>query len=295
MEYYNYEDIYKKFFELKNDKFEIEKDCLSNIIFRSEGMGKKILVYPVLDLKRLIVKKISEKEAELEAVGYMDTGILKDKEAFYNGTSVGIIRERKGEENKSVYYVELWDKNTVKQGDLLNISTYIRCKDDLLYSNNINLSIAEYLCKNLMCQKLSSVNHIYFTVSFDINSVISMANRIDADIILPVYAAKAGDSFESEKGCGLVLKDGGFVLRSDHKKFFEDNYTQLNFAESYKDFQFFIGSQCPIIEILSLLCRGWVYPLAIPAKHLGSYAEHVSSKDIDSAAELIYNILNTEV
>ncbi|MDO5311324.1 MAG: hypothetical protein Q4E94_05405 [Clostridia bacterium] len=295
MEYINYNDIYKKFSELKNDKFEIEKDSLSNIIFRSEGIGKRILVHPVFELNRLIVKKVSEKEAELEAAGYMDTSALKDKEVFYNGTSVGIIRERKGEENKTVYYVELWDKNTVHKGDFLNISMYTNCKDSLLYSNNINLNIAEYICKNIMLKKFNDVNCINFAVCFDANSVISLANRIDADIILPVYAAETGDSFESEKGCGLVLKDGGFVLRSEQRKFFGDNYTQLNCAASDNALQFFIGSQCPIIERLSLLCRGQVYPLAIPAKHLGSYAELVSSKDIDSAVQLIYNILNTEV
>lgn len=290
MEYNNFDDLYKKFYELKNDNFVIEKDVLSNITFRSQGKGKRILVYPVFELKQLMVKKVNDKEAEFEAIGCKDASALKDKEVFCGGISVGIIRERKEDENKSVYYAELWEKNSVKEGDLLQESIHQRCKDNLLYSNNIFFNIAEYLGKKLINKNYNYVNEIYFTVCFDINSALFVANRIDADIILPVYAAETDDKFEPDKGCGLVLKDGGFVLRSEQRKLFEDNY-----FDSDCSIQTFVGSQCPVIERLSLLCRGQVYPIAIPARHLGSNAEIVSTKDIDSAAELIYNILNTEV
>lgn len=290
MEYNNFDALYKNFCEFKNDNFVIEKDALSNIIFHSEGSEKRILVYPVFELQQLMIKKVNDKEAKFEAIGRKDASVLKDREVFCDGISVGIIREKKEDENKSVYYAELWEKDSVKEGDLLQESIHQSCKDNLLYSNNICINIAEYLCKKLISKKFKCVNEIYFTVCFDINSALFAANRIDADIILPVYAAEAGDTFEPDKGCGLVLKDGGFVLRSDQRNFFEDNY-----FDSDCSIQAYVGSQCPVIERLSLLCRGQVYPIAIPAKHLGSYSEIVSSKDIDSAAELIYNILNTEV
>ncbi len=262
-------------------------DDAGNIIFYKQGNGRKIMLLTIVNQLKLCISGVKENKAEFELCGSTELSSLKDEEVFISGSSVGIIRETK-EEEKSKYFIELWDKNIVKIGDFCNIKSSYRCKDYKLYGINLSGLIPFEIAKKSFNQVKSSVNDIYFTVSFNENSAKAIIKKLCPDIIYLVYCVKETEDFKTSNGCGIVYKDGNAVIDKSLIDFIENTAKDSGISH-----QVYIGKQSNFPELLGITGKGaTVGAFAVPVAYLGSGCELLNTEDIKSGSSLILNALN---
>ena len=272
--------------ELTDSAFVAEKDISDNIILRRRTTGtegKKILFCSVVEKNGVIINKVDNNKAWYDIIGNISSKYLCDREVYANNESVGIIRGKYDDDKLKENYIELWDANSVKIGDICNINYCLSCKDDLLYGTALLYYIPYKLAVSLEKSSLESVKEIYFTLSSDEASLTALVTKLNPDYIFVIHYAEANEKFKVSQGCGIVYKDGCAVtnkfIRSEMLKYAEEN------SISY---QIYIGRSTTLTEKLGITGRGaHVGGIYIPVNHINSTNPVASETDVLSCCKLI--------
>lgn len=280
------------FDDIKNDLFklceemgcEINIDRSDNIIIHKPGKERKIVFPLIYSLNQIIITSVEKNRADFRTVNFDYTESLGDREVFFNGESVGIIRiENK---KKTASKIELWDNNSLKIGDICFLQSNIDCKGNKLYGCLLSPVISTKIIKNVLSSISRSVNDLYFTLSFCRDYAVSCSAALNPDEAYPIILAKTDENFVSGKGCGILIKDGCHITN-------ESIISRLSeIAENKKiTVQSFIGKSSPVSEKLSVSGRGVATGgLYLPVSHMGSGCEIVSGYDVDCLVMMIKSI-----
>lgn len=271
----------------KHPDMEINVDNAENVIIHKAGKGKKIMISAIIPKIRLYISKINDNKAEFELSGDIEKSALKDKEVFYDGETIGIIRESKEKEKELKYIIEKIDNKELKIGDICTMENKISCKGNKLYGIGISTVPPLRIVEKLIGNKNDSVNDIYFTLSFSENSAKTAVNVIEPDHVYLIYCADATDNFERGKGCGIVYKDGNAIAPDNLRNICEEAACKNDIKT-----QTYIGKQSSLPEIFGIIGKGAeVSGICIPTEHLNSACEVVGIEDIDCAIALFTQII----
>ncbi len=244
---------------------------------------KKVMIALMKQNASLVVTKIDGKKAEFELLGGINREGIVDSEVFCNNKTAGIIRKN----DKDAFAIELWEENSTKPGDILNLKEEVNCKANLLYGFNLSKQISRKLEESLNKIKDNNVKDIYFTASDSENELKSKILSVTPDVIIFVYPAKTKENFEISKGCGIVYKDGCAVTNPDLRDSTLKTANANNIAV-----QPYIGKETPIVEAFGIIGNGAdVIPICIPVSYFGTRTEIADTNDIQAATELIFKIL----
>ena len=271
----------------KNSDMEFYVDKAENLIFHKAGKGKKIMVSAIIPKIQIYISKVKDNKAEFELSGNIEKSALRDKEVFYKGETIGIVREDKEKDKETRHFIEKIDDASLKIGDICTVESKIRCKDNILYGIGISSIIPLKIALNAVSENKDDVNDIYFTLSFSENSAKAAVNMIEPDYIYSIYCAEATDNFQKTNGCGIVYKDGNAVT-PDTFRDLSENIAHTNQIKT----QIYIGKQSPLLEIFGITGKGAeVLGICIPIEKLNSACEIACIDDIDAAVRLLAQIL----
>ena len=287
-------DLHKilTFDEIKNELSELceETGCemnvdrSDNIIIHKAGSGRRIVFPFICSLNQIIITSADKNKADFRTANSDYAESFGDREVYFNGESVGIIRNENKE--KSVYKIELWEDNAVKTGAICFLETDVKCKGNRLYGFSITPVISTKIIKNVLTDLNDCVNDLYFTVSFCRDFTVTCHTELKPDEAYPIICAKTDKSFVTDKGCGILIKDGCHITN-------ESVISRLSeIAEKKKiTVQNFIGKSSSIPERLSISGGGIVTGgLYLPVSHMGSGCEIVSETDVENLIMMIKSI-----
>lgn len=263
---------------------EMKVDRSDNIIIHKSGSGRRIVFPFICSLNQIIITSVDKNKADFRTANSDYAESFGDREVYFNGESVGIFRNENKE--KSVSKIELWEDNMVKTGDICFLETGVKRKGDKLYGFLITPVISTKIIKNVLTDLNDCVNDLYFTVSFCRDFAVICQTELKPDEAYPIICAKTDKSFVTDKGCGILIKDGCHITN-------ESVISRLSeIAEKKKvTVQNFIGKSSPIPERLSISGGGIVTGgLYLPVSHMGSGCEIVSESDVESIVMMIKSI-----
>lgn len=267
--------------------FEIKTDKMQNIAVYNPSSHRESnnLVLFNANMPYLIVTDIKDdKSAEFELVVYKD--VISNQFVYKNGERIGIIRSKKDDSSKQ--YIEIISDNDVKIGDILTVETLKIQKDEILYTDSIYSDFLEYYTGYLNGFELDTVKFDNFTVCFSETTVLNYLNKQKFDNIIFIDLVKADENtsdFKFDGGSGLILKNGGYVMRNA----FYDKIKDLFEGES--EYGLCFCKESTLAEKAEILFGTPVYSIGVPIKFKDCGLSEISLRDISSSAKLTVEIL----
>ncbi len=250
--------------------------------------NKKIMVASLAEDASIIITKSDNKKAEFEIIGNLKKESVFDMEVCLMDESIGIIRKK---EKPDDVILELWEDNSIKSGDILNIKKNIDCKGDLLYGFNLSADISRRIADILITDSKLCVNQIYFTSLKSENDIKAEVTAEKPDVVVFVYPVKATENCQISKGCGIVYKDGNAVTEPNIRQHLHNTAMKNDIPT-----QAYFGAQSALTEAFGILGKGAkVIPICIPVAHMGTRCEIADINDINAAANLVTQIISSEI
>ena len=271
----------------QNDKIQQYTDKADNIILHQGGKGKKIVIASIINKIQLCICCVKDNKAEFEVIGKVKKESLSDMVVYLKEEPVGIIRCKNEKEDDKSYFIDIFGESEVNAGDICTIKNDIKCKGDNLYGFNVKSFTPYYSALEFVSKNNTSVNDIYFTLSFSEGGVISAISDIKPDIIYVIYCVNETDDFKISKGAGIVYKDTNEIIDKpirERIKTVADTNQITN--------QIFIGRENRVLEkIDSMGCGAEIGAICIPVKYFESRCEVANIRDIEELSRLIAEII----
>ncbi len=268
--------------------FEIKTDKMQNITVYNPSSHRESnnLVLFNVNMPYMVVTDIKDdKSAEFELVVYKD--VISNQFVYKNGECIGIIRSKKDDSSKQ--YIEIISDNDVKIGDILTVETLKTQKGEILYTDSIYSDFLEYYIGYLNGFESNCVKLNNFTVCFSETTTLNYLNKQRFDNIIFIDLVKADENtsdFKFDGGSGLIMKNGGYVMRNA----FYDKIKDLFKGEAGYGLCF--CKESTLAEKAEILFGTPVYSIGVPIKFKDCGLSEISQRDISSAAKLTVEILN---